>query len=239
MAPNAHDQPVLPLDEGLYRLDSAEITFFKEQTGIEDEDELKAHLLSIQAEAYEVYSYPCIRQFSWARLGISRLFPYQDLLKLGREREGAILLDIGCCFGTDVRKAIVDGFPMKNVVTTDLHKEFWDLGHKLFRTTPDTFPVTFVPGNVFDPEHLSIVSPFTTNSPPVTTVPDLSILTSLNPLHGHISAIYASSFFHLFPEDAQPRVARALAGLLSPVPGSMIFGKQLGLPEAAILWKTR
>ena len=109
--------------------------------------------------------------------------------------------------------------------------EFWDLGHKLFRTTPDTFPVTFVPGNVFDPEHLSIVSLFTANSPPVTTVPDLRTLTSLNPLRGHVSAIYASSFFHLFPKDAQLRVARALAGLLSPKPGSMILGKQVGLSE--------
>jgi len=110
--------------------------------------------------------------------------------------------------------------------------EFWDLGHRLFKTTPDTFPVIFVPGNVFDPEHLSIVPPFTANSPPVTTAPDLRTLTSLNPLCGHVSAIYASSLFHLFSEDAQLCLARALAGLLSPEPGSMIFGKQIGLPES-------
>ena len=84
---------------------------------------------------------------------------------------------------------------------------------------------------MFDPEHLSIVPPFTTNSPPVTTTPDLRTLTSLNPLRGHVSAIYASSLFHLFSEDKQLRLARALAGLLSPEPGSMIFGKQIGVPE--------
>lgn len=110
--------------------------------------------------------------------------------------------------------------------------EFWDLGHKLFKTTPDTFPVTFIPGNVFDPEHLSIVPPFTANSPPATTIPDLRTLTSLNPLHGHVSAIFTASLFHLFPEDAQVSLARALAGLLSPEPGSMIFGIQLGHPES-------
>lgn len=54
MTPDAHHQPVLPLDESLYRLDNAELVFFKQQTGIDDSDELKAHLLSIQAEAYEV-----------------------------------------------------------------------------------------------------------------------------------------------------------------------------------------
>jgi hypothetical protein len=117
-------------------------------------------------------------------------------------------------------------------VTYIPHSEFWDLGHRLFRTAQDTFPVTFVPGNVFDPEHLSIVPPFTANSPPITTAPDLSALTSLNPLRGHVSAIYASCFFHLFPEDAQLHLARALAGLLSPIPGSMIFGKQTGIAES-------
>ena len=54
MTSDAHRQPVLPLDEGLYNLDDTEITFFKQQTGIDDSDELKAHLLSIRAEAYEV-----------------------------------------------------------------------------------------------------------------------------------------------------------------------------------------
>ena len=56
MTPDAHHQSVspldvLPLDERLYRLDRA---FFKQQTGIEDNNELKTHLLFIQAKAYEV-----------------------------------------------------------------------------------------------------------------------------------------------------------------------------------------
>ncbi|KAI0308315.1 hypothetical protein B0F90DRAFT_1834014, partial [Multifurca ochricompacta] len=212
------------------------IAFFKQQTRIDDDNELKAHLLSIQAEAYKVHPYTCIRLFSWTRLKISRIFPYQDLLKLGREREGAIFLDIGCCFGNDVRKAILDGFPLRNVVTSDLHQKFWDLGHKLFKSTPHTFPVAFVPGDVFDPEHLEIVPPYSADSPPVGGAPDLRTLGSLNPLHGHVTAIHASAFFHLFSKEAQLRLARGLAGLLSPEPGSMIFGQQFGLPESG-LWE--
>ena len=42
------------LDEALYNLKENEIKFFKSQTGIQDEDELKAHVLSAQKEAYEV-----------------------------------------------------------------------------------------------------------------------------------------------------------------------------------------
>jgi hypothetical protein len=108
---------------------------------------------------------------------------------------------------------------------------FWNLGHKLFRSTPETFPVTFVAGNAFDPQHLEVVPPFTKSNPPPAAPASLRDLMSLNPLRGHISAIHASSLFHLFQEADQLYLARVLAGLLSPEPGSMIFGSHAGLPE--------
>lgn len=104
--------------------------------------------------------------------------------------------------------------------------EFWDLGHKLFKSTPETCPAHFVAGNAFDPAHLEPVPPF--RSPPSTPRPDLSSLTSLNPLLGHVSIIHASLFFHLFDEPHQLRLARAVASLLSPTPGSVIFGTHCG-----------
>jgi hypothetical protein len=99
--------------------------------------------------------------------------------------------------------------------------------------------MAFVPGDIFDPKHLEVVPPAvasasashesnTTGDDPA---PDLRSLTSLNPLHGRVFAIHASSFFHMFGEEKQLHVARALAGLLSPEPGSVIFGLQVGLPE--------
>ncbi|KAI0056578.1 hypothetical protein BV25DRAFT_1565307 [Artomyces pyxidatus] len=221
----------LPLDEDLYNLDDVESSFFKQQTGIQDDAELKAHLLAVQKEAYAIHPYSCIRRFSWAKLKISRLFPYPELLKLGKERDGAIFLDIGCCFGNDARKAIADGYPAQNVVASDLHQAFWDLGHKLFKTTPETDPLTFIAGDVFDPSNLETIPAFTLASPPTTATPQLSTLRSLNPLRGHVSAIHASAFFHLFQEDDQRRLAFALASLLSPEPGSMIFGQHASRPE--------
>ena len=115
--------------------------------------------------------------------------------------------------------------------------EFANLGHKLFKTTQETYPIAFVPGDVFDPNHLEIAPPMasstqtSTEDPPSGPAPDLRSLTSLNPLHGRVFAIHASSFFHLFDEEKQLNLARALAGLLSPEPGSMIFGVHIGSPE--------
>ena len=42
------------LSETLYSLTDEERTFFKQQTGIQGDDELKAHILQVQAEAYKV-----------------------------------------------------------------------------------------------------------------------------------------------------------------------------------------
>jgi len=218
----------------LYDLTEEDRIFFKRQTGIQDDDELKAHILRVQAEAYEVYPYPCIRHFDFAKSKIGLFLSSYltlNLLEMGKSRNGAIFLDIGSCMGTEARKLIADGYPLEQVVTSDLHQEFANLGHKLFKTTQETYPIASVPGDVFDPNHLEVVTPAHAPASGSSSgpVPDLRGLTSLNPLHGRVFAIYASSFFHLFDEEKQLHVARALAGLLSPEQGSVIFGLQIGV----------
>jgi len=101
------------------------------------------------------------------------------------------------------------------------------------RTQKREHPIAFIPGDAFNPEHLEIVPPLPTANIPIETAPalDLRSLTSLNPLHGRVSAINASFFFHHFNEEKQLYLARALAGLLSPEPGSIIFGLHAGLPQ--------
>ncbi|KAH9910455.1 uncharacterized protein B0H18DRAFT_895535 [Fomitopsis serialis] len=227
------------LYEKLYYLQPEELAFFRAQTGIKDEQELKRHIMSVQAEALKVTPYTCIRAFAFTKLVASRLPAYDQVVKLGKERKGAILLDIGCCctylvesalsVGVDVRKAVADGFPVENAIASDLHPEYWVLGHKLFRTTAEEFPAHFVGGDAFDSAFFE-GSPIL-DTPPTTPPPALAALRTLSPLNGHVSAIHASSFFHLFNEEQQLELARKLAGLLSPVPGSMIVGVHAGQPE--------
>jgi hypothetical protein len=73
-----------PFDEQLYSLTEDEATFFNSQKGIDNDKELKDHILSIQAKAYEVYvrvissqplltcicqryGFPCIRNFGFTK----------------------------------------------------------------------------------------------------------------------------------------------------------------------------
>jgi len=217
------------LYEKLYYLHPEELAFFQAQTGIKDEDELKRHIMNVQAEALTITPYTCIRAFAFTKLVASRIPAYDQVVKLGKERKGAILLDIGCCFGVDVRKAVADGFPAENAIASDLHPEYWDLGHKLFRTTASEFPAHFLGGDAFDAAFFG-GGPIL-DIPPTTPPPALADLKTLSPLNGHVSVIHASSFFHLFSEEKQLELARKLAGLLSPVPGSMIVGMHVGQPE--------
>ncbi|KAM6495368.1 hypothetical protein JOM56_008074 [Amanita muscaria] len=217
-----------PLDESLYSLDEDELAFFKSETGMDDEGELKKHILTVQARAYEVFPYPCIRFFQFIKFRIVRSPFYERALQIAKEHKDPILLDVGCNLGHDLRKVVADGWPIKNVVGFDLEQRFWDFGHELFKTTPETCPATFVAGDVFDPLIIAPREPF--YEEPSTPRPDLRSLTSLTPLQGFVTAIRASSFFHLLGEEKQLEAGRRLASLLSPDPGSIIFGGHGGLP---------
>ncbi|KDR76357.1 hypothetical protein GALMADRAFT_247764 [Galerina marginata CBS 339.88] len=217
---------VTKIDTSLYSLDTDERAFFQQLTGIEDEEALRKHILAAQGKAYDVYGYPCIRFFIFLRLKIARLPGYEHALKLLRsDRQDPILLDIGCCFGNDARKAVVDGWPVQNVIASDLLQGFWDSGHELFKSTPESFPATFIPGDVFNDAMLTLPTPETLQLSLNAPLPPLTSLTSLTPLTHRVSAIHASAFFHLFPEARQLELAHRLAALLRPEKGSIIFGQ--------------
>ncbi|KAI0702393.1 hypothetical protein C8T65DRAFT_579171 [Cerioporus squamosus] len=237
------DPEAYPLNEQLYPLNvdtPRELEFWKSQTGIQDEEELKRHIIKVQTEAhkartlYSLFPYGCIVIFAFLYFRIPRIPGYDRLLKLGRERQGAILLDIGCCFGTDSRKVAADGWPTSNIVASDLQHEFWNMGHKLFCSTNETFPATFLPGDILNPAHLDVASVTYDPAEVTTPPPTLSSLSSLNQLRGQVSAIHAGALLHLFSEEQQTHIMRAFAGLLSAEPGSMLLGSQSGAPEKGI-----
>ncbi|KAF9065018.1 hypothetical protein BDP27DRAFT_1332572 [Rhodocollybia butyracea] len=226
----------LPLDAKYYNPDEDEKTFFKIETGISDDDELKKHIITVQTKAFSIFPYPCIRRFGFTELKLGRLPAYEQLLKLGRDRENAIFIDLGCCFGNDVRKAVQDGYPVQNTIAVDLRRGLWDLGHEMFKSTPESFTTPFIEGDILDQKFLSTVVPFTKDSPPTTAAPSLNTVTTLNELRGHVSVLYTASFFHLFLEPEQEKIAHALAGLLSPEPGSMLLGVH-GASNTKGFWK--
>ena len=57
-----------PLLEASYSsITKEELDFVSEQTGIKDEDTLRQHILQVQAEAFSVHPYPCIKRFAFIK----------------------------------------------------------------------------------------------------------------------------------------------------------------------------
>ena len=162
--------------------------------------------------------------------------------------------------GGDVRRAVIDGYPAQNIIATDVqqgmlsdrrydtgatlargsfcsrHTALWDLGHEFYRSTHASFPVRFVAGDAFDPAFLALTPILPTNPALPTALTYPANITALTQLHGRASAVHAGSFFHLFPFAHQELLARLLAGLLSPLPGSFLFGAQAGRPTRTAAW---
>ena len=115
-------------------------------------------------------------------------------------------LDVGCCFGQDVRRLIFDGAPIANVHGSDLQQPFLDLGYDLFQDHDKLPRSTFIAADVFDagPE------------------------SGLQQFESKVDIIHAASFFHLFGYQDSATVGRRFISLLRHQSGSMILGRQMG-----------
>ncbi|KAF5337648.1 hypothetical protein D9758_013014 [Tetrapyrgos nigripes] len=226
------------------QLDPDEIQFFLSQTGIQSLEELKVHINALREEALEytiatyrnspdleqVHAYPCIRRFLFARLRISKHPLYEYFIESMKKDTSAVFLDVGCCFGTDIRKAIADGCPEERIATNSSESD------------PERMTSRFVAGDLLAGDVESLRDSLLNN---------LSLtgsnLQGTSISSGTIKHIHASNFFHLFSEENQKNVARRLIALLlksqssqsasveteSNVKGSpmIVFGSHVSRPE--------
>src|ERR1700761_8160460 len=126
---------------------------------------------------------------------------YQEVLE--RIKHGEKFLDLGCCFGQEIRRLVFDGAPSVNTYGSDLWEGFLSIGYELFKDK-DRLQTTFIAADVFD------------DSSPLTT------------LAGQMNIIYTGAFFHLFNLEDQEKIAIRIIQLLAPQPGSLIVGRQSG-----------
>lgn len=112
-------------------------------------------------------------------------------------------LDMGCCFGQMIRKLVYDGAPSASLYGVDIESRFFSLGYQLFKDE-DKLESKFIQGNIFNMD--------------LTCVQNVDI-------------VHASSFFHLFTRPGQLLAMQKVIAILRPVPGSVVFGLSLGIPE--------
>ncbi|KAK4621139.1 Asnovolin E/Chermesin D methyltransferase nvfJ [Fulvia fulva] len=195
----------LLIDDPSFKLTPEVRELFVKYAGI-PEDEVVQHVKDVRDRAFKIFPYPCIGQYRFLDFGVSTAPKYNDVL--AGVKGGKTLLDLGCCFGQDLRKLVHDGAASANLTGFEMEKDFTELGYDLFRDR-ETLRSTFVHGDVF------------------ASTPNLT--------EGSFDYVHASSFFHLFSWAEQVELVRKTLKLLNPVKGSMVFGRQAGVKEPGVL----
>ncbi|KIW06864.1 uncharacterized protein PV09_02540 [Verruconis gallopava] len=166
-------------------------------------EEINQHVDTIREKAFRIFPYPCIGMYRFLNLGLPQSPVYEEVLE--RVRKGETFLDLGCCFGQEIRNLIVEGARPENCYGSDLRQEFIDLGFDLFQDRDrQGSKINWLVGNIFDDD------------------------SSLSSIKNQISIIYTGSFFHLFNWEEQFDIAKRVVSLLKPEPGVLICGRQVG-----------
>ncbi|PSR90483.1 hypothetical protein PHLCEN_2v4901 [Hermanssonia centrifuga] len=214
---------VPPLDDSILTLSETETEFLHSAISADD-DELKSKI--IEAQKIAQHPYPCIRAFHFVNLMMSQNPIYPKVLESGKAGN-TIFIDLGCCMGSDVRKLVADGYPASNVLGCDLRQEFIDCGHNFYNDS-ETCKIRFFTSDIFE-----VPYPFSAESALAFT--GISQVTGLLQLREAVTHFYTGALFHLFDEATQYALALRVAMLLKRKPGTVVFGRHQGLPEAGMI----
>ncbi|MCJ1474398.1 hypothetical protein MMC13_003056 [Lambiella insularis] len=168
-------------------------------------DGVVAHVLKIRDLAWQIFPYPCIGQFRFLDLSIAQQPFYPRLLSRLTSPSPPTFLDLGCCFGQDIRKLVHDGAPAAALSGAELRGAFLDMGYELFRDR-ETLGARFIEADVFAEGEAD----------------------ALARLDGTVDVVYTASFLHLFGLATQIRVAKRIVRLLRDEAGVVCFGRQVG-----------
>ncbi|KAF2452252.1 hypothetical protein BDY21DRAFT_408479 [Lineolata rhizophorae] len=183
-------------------------------------DKVKSHVMEIRDKAFAITPFPCIGRFHFLDLSIHTLPAYPEIL--ARARAGQTVLDIGCCFGQDLRKLAFDGAPTTHLHGHDLRPAFWALGHALFRDGPGDTTTAAGTAAADNPHPPRFAATFSAGDflDPAARPRDRAAAAA------GVDVALASSFLHLFGWDGQVEAGVGIAGVVRE--GGLVVGRQVG-----------
>ncbi|ROW04910.1 hypothetical protein VPNG_07044 [Cytospora leucostoma] len=167
-------------------------------------EEVVKHVNNIRERGFASNPYPCIGLYRFTILTL-KTHPLYSKIVERLKSPGATYLDIGCCFGQDLRQFVLDGVPSQNLVGLDIEGALMEYGYELFLDR-DTLQARFVVADVFKGDSQG------------KAWMDLE--------QGGVDVLHCSAFFHLFTLEAQLSAAKQIAKLIKK--GGIIVGRQIG-----------
>ncbi|KAI3335625.1 hypothetical protein F4824DRAFT_510831 [Ustulina deusta] len=162
------------------------------------------HVNRIRERGFASNPYPCIGLYRFTILTLHTHPLYREIVQR-LKLPGASYLDVGCCFGQDLRQLVHDGVPSEHLVGLDIAQPLMELGYDLFLDR-QTLKSQFVVCDVFQ------------GSSGGGKWQDLEAR--------GIDVLHCSAFFHLFTLDEQLAAAHNIASLVKK--GGLIVGRQIG-----------
>jgi SAM-dependent methyltransferase len=142
--------------------------------------------------------------FTWPSIQIAEIYTKV----LDRVKGGHQLLDLGCGFGQNIRWLIHDGAPSENVAGADISPLLVDCGYEYFKDQEKLKSKFFI-GDVLDSQSPTFIA-----------------------VKESFDIVFASMVYHLWGWDDHIKALIQTVKLLKPLPGSIIFGWQLGASPA-------
>ncbi|KAJ5083211.1 hypothetical protein N7456_012638 [Penicillium angulare] len=172
--------------------------------------EVVKHVNKIRADGFAANPYPCIGHYRFLNLTLLTHPLYDSILMRLKSNPNSIYLDLGCCFGQDLRQLVYDGVPSSQLTGLDIEGPLMSLGYQLF-LDQETLDSRFLVANIFKGE--SQGEPWT------------------GLLATGADIIHCSAFFHLFPLQEQIEAAKIIGKLVRK--NGMIVGRQSGSVKPA------
>ncbi|XXG99235.1 High-affinity nicotinic acid transporter [Hypoxylon texense] len=166
--------------------------------------EVVKHVNDIRERGFAANPYPCIGLYRFVNLTLLT-HPLYDTIVQRLKAPGTSYLDVGCCFGQDLRQLVHDGVPSDRLTGLDIASALLELGYEFFRDRA-TLKSAFVVADVFKgPEQGPVWTQLQARG---------------------VDVMHCSAFFHLFTLDEQVAAAKQIAGLIKK--GGIIVGRQMG-----------
>ncbi|KAI4085820.1 MAG: hypothetical protein LQ344_008102 [Seirophora lacunosa] len=124
--------------------------------------------------------------FRFCELSLSQHPSYARVLASLRDKDHpSKLLDLGCCFGQDIRKLVHDAATPENLIACDLNRQFLDLSYDIFQDRA-TLKTPMLAADLFQPDG------------------------PLKEMEATVDIVHASLLLHLFSWDKQKEACKRI-----------------------------